>query len=607
MQNKYLAVQEALDKSKQALRDRSTAYHQWVDHAKQLREQSEKRSRRIKILEAKLAEVNQDPSNLSFSSNAGDAGVAVAVEPSILTPVHLPHQCIDSNAPTPCPITIFPDHQRAPVPIQGASRSSSPFVTRNLPSTSRSNLSLETVGEKTPSLPPLPQIHEFAEVGTCIKTEPSSDAPVVISERSVRKRKVIGNNEEDIEANRKVKVESDPEFLVTNKRRLFAAHESIDFDAESHRVRTPKKHIKYQQDHYLLNNDQQPSVDESRSACVFEPAVLVRSRLQANGVPVPQSLNIAQFPRAKKSLAPDRMKRNSATIPRGIASLAEDANQNEIVEPIEGKNQVRAGVLTQLLNTPSPALKGSGLGSGRIVKVGEESNIFQIPPTRELPFGKEGRSKLCLSSKGTSDISSSKPASPAAQQIRDTGAAINTSGDKRKMGATSLRRLPKAKLQLDDFKVNPHVNEGYNYAFTDVVRNKDERACLQGCVKENCCGYKFRPLAVAARASTRPYEFQSLLESYLGEDCHRLSTMSEAEKEALWVEAKIRELANQIGKHRHRFPRMPTPPGFWRADFPSTQEGVEYNEEATKLEREMIEERYREAMRPGGVWIFRDE
>jgi hypothetical protein len=605
LQDKYAELQNALDTSRQILRERTTAYHQWVDHAKQLNEQSLKRAQRIRKLEAKLAEVSPDPVTSSFSSDAGTVG-GVA-EPATLTPIH--HYRCNGHIPD---LNTIPQYRpRTSATVDDVSRSRSPFTVSNLPETSRSNLSSVTgnsegINEKTSYLPPLHQNRAPRQEEIYKKTEPSPDTPVIVSERCVRKRKNIGDEEEDVPASVKVKTECGHEPLVSTERRFFAPQESIDFDAESPTVATPKKHTKYQPAPILHNNGQRPS-DGSRIANITSPTAAGRSGFQTNDSAVLQSLDNQDL-RPGWNLASASTNRISANIPRGLTSLAEDGNHDENINPSDGKTQSRASVLTQLLNTPSPAYKDGALQSGSSAKfVGHSDVRFQIPKKRELPFGKDGRKKVSSALTGSRNASSPKITSPVRKKNHDRGAVMNVVEEKMKTGAAPLRQLPKAKLRLDDFRINPYANEGYDYAFTDVVRNKQERACLQGCVKENCCGYKFRPLAHAARALTGPYEFRSLLESYLGDDCHRLSTMSEAEKEALWVEAKIRELANENGKHRHRFPRMSTPPGFWRADFPSTQEGEEYNEEAAKLEREIIEERYREAMRPGGLWIFQDE
>lgn len=109
------------------------------------------------------------------------------------------------------------------------------------------------------------------------------------------------------------------------------------------------------------------------------------------------------------------------------------------------------------------------------------------------------------------------------------------------------------------------------------------------------------------RDRTSVVEFQALLENYLGDDAWKLSTMAKEEKEGLWLKAKTQELANEHGKHRHRFHRATSPIGYWRTGFPSTQEEQQDKEEAEKMTRRMIDDRYREAMRPGGRWLFRDE
>jgi hypothetical protein len=171
----------------------------------------------------------------------------------------------------------------------------------------------------------------------------------------------------------------------------------------------------------------------------------------------------------------------------------------------------------------------------------------------------------------------------------------------------TIRSRPLSKLRLDDFKINPAANDGYDFAYSEVVRGRDDRAALQGCVLESCCGQSFRNLARTMREAAGPMAFQALLETHLGDDAWRLGTMTKADKEALWLEAKTRELANQHGRHRHRYARRPSPPGYWRTDMPSTQEELQHQKEAQQLEKEMIADRYREAMRPGGRYIFRDE
>ncbi|KAI0514490.1 DNA repair protein endonuclease SAE2/CtIP C-terminus-domain-containing protein [Xylaria bambusicola] len=625
LHGKYFDLHNALNKSNDLLRERTTMYHQWVDHAKQLGEQSQKRAQRIKKLEARLAEACQEPLNLSFSSDGGS--MDMAMEPTIPTTIHSPqpeqlNQAVAVLANVPrrlpaAPTRIEDARRRSPSTVSSVGESNS------LASTSGMSNILES-NEEVVCLPSLPRNREITEGGKHVKLEPSSDTPVVVSECSVRKRKYDGNNGSDKPALRRVKIESSPEFQSTVESRRFTPQESVDFDTEYRRVETPRKHTKHQRIHnvHLSNSDyndvevqdhdraarimphvntdqhnQNPASDMSkRNSIVTSPAQL---QGRANSALPSHNTNQALPPRSNTAFSSTR-----PSVPRGLTSLAEIEYPTETITSSGSKPRLRGGALGHLLDKPSRQQANESRHHDFPAQDGQSSNLYlQLPKRRELPFGKDGRKREGLIPKTRSDVL--EPAFGPNNQDGNLEDIISGT-EKRKM-EVPLRQTPKSKLRLDDFKINPHANEGYNYAFTDVIRRKDDRTCLQGCVKENCCGHKFRALAQSLRASTRPDEFHRLLESYLGDDCHRLSAMSKAEKETLWVEAKMRELANASGKHRHRYPRMPTPPGFWRTDFPSTQEGEEYNEEAAKLELEIIDERYREAMRPGGLWIFRDE
>jgi hypothetical protein len=176
-----------------------------------------------------------------------------------------------------------------------------------------------------------------------------------------------------------------------------------------------------------------------------------------------------------------------------------------------------------------------------------------------------------------------------------------------------LRTQPLWKLGLHDFKINPDYNHGYNYAFTDVVRNQAERRCLQGCTKPECCGNTFRALAAASwDPSKLPTASQEevnsrLLQEFMGDNAHKIRHMTKAEKDETLLQAKTRELANKHGKHRQAYERRRSPPGFWRLEFPSTQEEREDRQKGEQHERDLVAQRYGEAMRPGGAYLFRDE
>ncbi|KAJ6171614.1 DNA repair protein Sae2/CtIP [Penicillium chermesinum] len=175
-----------------------------------------------------------------------------------------------------------------------------------------------------------------------------------------------------------------------------------------------------------------------------------------------------------------------------------------------------------------------------------------------------------------------------------------------------FRSRPLHRLTLDHFKLNPARNQGLDYAYDAVVRKKDDRKCLPGCTQPECCGDRFRAMArlggLPARIPAEQHEEdQKVLQEYMGDEYPLLENMSAPDRERLLVEARARALANQYGRHRHNHQRARTPPGFWRTDMPSTQEIEADREAAQKMDRDRVEQRYREAMRPGGLWTWADE
>jgi hypothetical protein len=100
-----------------------------------------------------------------------------------------------------------------------------------------------------------------------------------------------------------------------------------------------------------------------------------------------------------------------------------------------------------------------------------------------------------------------------------------------------------------------------------------------------------------------------MLQDYLGDAYNNmnLTQMSSDERAELVLQARTMKVAKESGKHREAYERRRTPPGFWRVDFPTTQEQQEDRQKAEEQEKTIVQERWREAQRRGGKWIFRDE
>lgn len=172
-----------------------------------------------------------------------------------------------------------------------------------------------------------------------------------------------------------------------------------------------------------------------------------------------------------------------------------------------------------------------------------------------------------------------------------------------------LRHLPIQDLHPDDFKINPVANKGLDYAFTDTIRLRNERACLPGCTRPDCCGGVFLKAAELGSTKLSRVDEDNLLRDFLGPSYTELqpALRNDAERGKLLAKAQAAKMAQSFGRHRARFERAKTPPGYWRTGFPNTQELAQDREEEARREREKVEERRREALRPGGLWLFRDE
>ncbi|KAF3036715.1 hypothetical protein E8E12_007150 [Didymella heteroderae] len=171
-----------------------------------------------------------------------------------------------------------------------------------------------------------------------------------------------------------------------------------------------------------------------------------------------------------------------------------------------------------------------------------------------------------------------------------------------------LRDKPLQELKTSDFKPNPVYNNGYTYAFSEAVQKRGDRLCLPGCTNDQCCGSHFRRLAEAL-APLSFAEEEALLEEYLGGAYNTIMStqMSSDERAELILQARTKKIAKDSGKHREAYERRRTPPGFWRVDFPSTQSQEIDRGRAKELEVKAVQERWLEAHKNGGRWLFRDE
>lgn len=171
-----------------------------------------------------------------------------------------------------------------------------------------------------------------------------------------------------------------------------------------------------------------------------------------------------------------------------------------------------------------------------------------------------------------------------------------------------LRSRPLQQLRPHNFRINPAFADS-DFAFSDPMNRKTKaaRRCLPGCINPACCG----EFLDAARHGLLPPSSKSdeqVIEDIFGSSHAELMAAYPPHKHAeLLIQARAQDFANEHGRHRKTFERAATPPGFWRTEMPSTQEELEDWRKAEEMERMKVEGMWREAMRGGGRWLFRDE
>lgn len=447
-----------------------------------------------------------------------------------------------------------------------------------------------------PSLPPPPETDRYIP----IKQEPSSDAPVVVSERNLRKRKAY-TPANVLPSPHRIKSEkggsSDP--VVMEELTAFSPHESLDLDGEQGHMPTPKKQK-------TISNRGQDVMESTETTGVGASALTTARQVTKAGRVLPWE-QLSRRPRNNLLGASE-----DGRLVHAVSDVAEDEEGDDTDAPdlhtpeqtpeAPSRGALKGGRLQDLLNQ-------SGSGPDPVV-------LRPTRSTRDADLMDPRNVELDLvalrSERRKTDTLVRTPAREPPMLKANRSAPVGSAQPGNKLSrAGSLRRRPLVELRMEDFKINPKMNNGFTHAFDDVVRDKAGRAELEGCVDPNCCGKKFMAMAQSELDNGGPTMLTrvadvELLERYLGNEDYRLIGMPREEKEKLWLEARTRELAKKYGRHRYRFARRPSPPGFWNPDFPTTQEVQEGREEGERVERQIVEDRRREALR-GGRWLFRDE
>ena len=404
-----------------------------------------------------------------------------------------------------------------------------------------------------------------------------------------------------------------------------------------------------------------PTIDESAQQphTPNDPREIVRQRKACPDILQPRDLNASVLPRTsdpfasrKRPCPPSRRDRGAAHVPvvaedgEGLSPDGDGrkAGKNAKDEPniSHGPSDKEPRVpsshhrLEALLTKPSPE-KSLLIPEEPVVAAFPDQSWSKTPiprsvyhsrskgyaTPRSLPTKKSGLKRSPETKGGLVDNDAidgvmdrySKSAQAVTKRTKDVPTAHKTSPldyPETRPEHEPLRARPVHRLGLQDFKLNPAYSD---YAYHETVRKHDEKKALAGCTDRHCprCkGLRKHVIDSGYKTASKPGESEDdadrrLLRDYLGDNHRRLKTMSDEERSHLLVEAKVKEFADRYGCHRQAFARAREAPGLWAVDFPSTQEEAEMRVMADVMEREKVEERYWEATRRNGKWVFADE
>lgn len=617
---KYNILEKSRDEYKSALRHRIEQIDKWA-------ETSDKQKTTIERLRKRLAQY-QSTGALKVHSNeariespevheALDVGVeepkSRSPNSSFERPINAVEEAFKSLTAAKC---VIPE---AHLEIPGHS------IADYLEAKSHDNDPADEPNE----LPELPEQYEDGS-NLVVKVELSSDGPVFVSERSVHKRKrdrEDGPKNKDVQRIKSEHSSSGPE--CTGEIHSFAPTESFDFEEDVH-VPTPKKRkgLGQVQQHaaadgvrgsIVAGSSRNTHVPIATTATLLPPAIGTGN----TGTKYRTSAVHEAIAHTSGLVTPSEQ-RPQRHIPfqleLGVQDLAEDGDaSSSTVQRPAVKGRLDALLNSPSVRNPKPKIRPAPqrMQTPQPARVDDFDHFLRVPARRELPHGKKLPPKETSTTPAQQNAAgalSTKPSLgrervPKRPSILRDDIPRGRLVDKEK---APLRQKPMDRLRPEDFKPNPRYNDGLTYVYDEVVRGREARSALSGCTDLNCCGKTFRAFAEAERSTVGPSvtiraEDIKLLENYLGGDAHKLGSMMRDEKEETWLLAKTWELAGKFGRHRQRYARMPSPPGFWTVEFPSTQERAEERRQAEEIQKALVHERYREAMRPGGRWLFRDE
>ncbi|EPS40109.1 hypothetical protein H072_6087 [Dactylellina haptotyla CBS 200.50] len=173
---------------------------------------------------------------------------------------------------------------------------------------------------------------------------------------------------------------------------------------------------------------------------------------------------------------------------------------------------------------------------------------------------------------------------------------------------TTTKPVSHNPLSPSRYRINRSKNDGYDYAFTEVVRSKDKKICLPTCVKPCCkdlASGKLHEMWQPPEVFKGP-KFGISGSSQTGDDEDEEDMLRNYDQYREWKDTvRKTEQALRYGRHKAQHEKAAEVKFFWESDFPTTQQLEEQREESDKRYREKGYD-MRNKARKGGMYEYRE-
>ncbi|KAF8136103.1 DNA repair protein endonuclease SAE2/CtIP C-terminus-domain-containing protein [Boletus edulis] len=144
------------------------------------------------------------------------------------------------------------------------------------------------------------------------------------------------------------------------------------------------------------------------------------------------------------------------------------------------------------------------------------------------------------------------------------------------------------------FSIRKDKNDGMDFQYDAVVRNREERKHMLGSDCE-CCREYYE--AVGPLPASRQPLWRTPTKRKTPCNLHPLDNKENTDE--------VEEHKQRISRHRHHWHRPKTPPGYWDIGFPDTQEVLDINRRAAEMHKRKLVEVETEAKNDSGRYTKR--